>query len=58
MLQARVVSEGGREGGREREGEGGRETECHGAGFPSAQVQRALVSVLLDPFSFAGVASI
>ena len=51
-------SEGGRERARERESERERECECHGAGFPSAQVQRALVSVLLDPFGFAGFASI
>ena len=42
----------------ERGGEGERERECHGAGFHSAQVQRTLVSVLLDPFRFAGFASI
>ena len=65
MLQAGVVSEGGRKKERERAserasegGEGERERECHGAGFHSAQVQRTLVSVLLDPFRFAGFASI
>jgi len=52
------ASERASERGRGGEGERERERECHGAGFHSAQVQRTLVSALLDPFRFAGFASI